>query len=282
MKRLTASLAIVVGLLIGGFATASALGATVPSKAAVQTTTSVHVTPWGGNGSGNLPCTGGTLHWIFTGGDQGSYADLYINGVLADGGDQAGPTPGNGAWHFFTPSAGVTTTTPVEVRYDGAQRGVLTISHCEGGTTTSTTTSTVPTTSTTTIPTITTDTAPTTSTTTIPTITTDTAPTTSTSSTAPTTSTTTIPTITTNTVPTTSTSTIPSTSTTTQPSESTLPSESTRPSEAVPTAVDAGISGPTGGSGQPPMMSFVGIFGGLAMAAAGAFALLRRRGQHEA
>jgi hypothetical protein len=30
------------------------------------------------------------------------------------------------------------------------------------------------------------------------------------------------------------------------------------------------------------MMSFVGIVSGLAMAAAGVFALLRRRGQHEA
>src|SRR4051812_11252624 len=144
MKRLTATMAIVIGVLIFGFAATSALGATAssPKAAAVAAT---NQTNWNGvRGANNLPCTGGTLHWIFTGGDKGSFADIYINGVLADGGDQAGPTPGNGAWHFFNSSAGVTSSTDVHVVSDGMVGGLVTISSCAGGTTT--TTVTVPTT----------------------------------------------------------------------------------------------------------------------------------------
>jgi hypothetical protein len=52
----------------------------------------------------------------------------------------------------------------------------------------------------------------------------------------------------------------------------------------VPTEIDAGIGGPTSGSSgsSSHLMSALGIIGGLALAGAGGFALVRRRGQHEA
>ncbi len=90
------------------------------------------------------------------------------------------------------------------------------------------------------------------------------------------------------TVPTTAPTTTQTTETTpVLPSESTrttttnvLPTESTRP---VPTAVEAGISGPPASGGSSShVLSALGILGGLAIAASGAFALMRRRGQHEA
>ncbi len=87
-------------------------------------------------------------------------------------------------------------------------------------------------------------------------------------------------------------STVPTTTQTTEttpvkPTESTrttttrvLPTESTRP---VPTAVEAGISGPpSSGGSSSHLVSAIGILGGLTVAAGGAFALMRRRGQHEA
>ncbi len=92
----------------------------------------------------------------------------------------------------------------------------------------------------------------------------------------------------TTTVPTTTQTTTPVTQTTTTnvlPSTSTrttrvLPTESTRP---VPTAVEAGISGPPASGGSSShILSAIGILGGLTVAAGGAFALMRRRGQHEA
>jgi hypothetical protein len=357
LARLSTAAGGVAVLLAGSAMIASAHTAATAPPAPQAEAMTTHQTSWEGNGKDNLPCTGGTLHWIFTGGDKGTFADLYIDGVFADAGTQAGGS-GNGAWHFYTSSAGVTNGPPrtnVYVSYDGAVKGNLVISHCEEGTTTSTTTettsttstapttsetttstqpttettststvpttsettsttvpttsdttttettttqtSTVPTTSTTTIPTITTDTAPTTSTTststststipttstTIPTITTDTAPTTSTTSTSviPTTSTTTIPTITTDTAPTTSTtsttsaSTLP-TSTSTTPGGQTLPSESTRPGGVVPTAVEAGLEGPSDGDGGgPSLLVLGGLMAGLALLIGGGWSVIR-------
>ena len=180
LARLSTAAGGVIVLLAGSAMIASAHTASAPSQTPhAQTTTTAHQTTWEGNGSDNLPCTGGTLHWIFTGGDNGTFADLYINGLFADAGEQKGAS-GIGAWHFYTPSAGVTAGTNVYVTYDGAARGRLVISHCEEGTTTSTT-STVPTTSTTsTTETTSTSTVPTTSeTTTTETTSTSTVPTSS-------------------------------------------------------------------------------------------------------
>jgi MYXO-CTERM domain-containing protein len=92
---------------------------------------------------------------------------------------------------------------------------------------------------------------------------------------------------------TTPTETTPTETTPTETTVSTLPSESTRPTTSsvlpsestrpIPTAIDAGISGPTSGSGgSSPLIAGIGMLAGLALAVAGAFALIRRRGQHEA
>jgi hypothetical protein len=54
------------------------------------------------------------------------------------------------------------------------------------------------------------------------------------------------------------------------------------PSGTVPTEIEAGISGTSSDAGPSKLMSGLGILGGLALASAGAFALMRRRGQHEA
>jgi hypothetical protein len=235
LARLSSAAGGVIVLLAGSAMIASAHTSS-PAHAPQAQTTATNQTTWQGNGKDNLPCTGGTLHWIFTGGENGTFADLYIDGVFADAGEQKGAS-GKGAWHFYTPSTGVTNGPPrtnVYVTYDGAAGGNLVISHCEEGTTTSTTstTSTVPTTSETTSTTeTTTSTVPTTSETTS----TSTVPTTSeTTSTTETTATTTVPTITTDTAPTTST-TSTTTETTETTSTSTIPTTSETTSETVPT-----------------------------------------------
>lgn len=99
--------------------------------------------------------------------------------------------------------------------------------------------------------------------------------------------TTTVPSTVPTTTQTTETTPVETTETSVLPTESTrttttrvLPTESTRP---VPTAVEAGISGPPASGGSSShLLSAIGIIGGLTVAAGGAFALMRRRGQHEA
>ena len=89
LARLSTAAGGVIVLLAGSAMIASAHTASAPSQTPhAQTTTTAHQTTWEGNGSDNLPCTGGTLHWIFTGGDNGTFADLYINGACS-------PTPAN-------------------------------------------------------------------------------------------------------------------------------------------------------------------------------------------
>jgi hypothetical protein len=155
---------------------------------------SAESTPWTGNGSQNLPCTGGTTLWILAG--FGDSADDVSNVVLHVNGGTFTMTPQGNNFKADVPGPGTSadsTTAFATWTWNGegaAPTAVLTISHCEGGTTTTTTTTT-PTTTTTT-PTTTT-TTPTTTTTT-PTTTTTT-PTTTT--TTPTTTTTTTPTTTT-------------------------------------------------------------------------------------
>jgi hypothetical protein len=84
-------------------------------------------------GADNLPCTGGTLLWIFTG-QTATSATLYLNGNAYPG-DQRG----NGAYQFTTPGTGVTTSSNAVVQYTGPVQtnAVVTISHCTSGQTTS-------------------------------------------------------------------------------------------------------------------------------------------------
>jgi hypothetical protein len=90
-----------------------------------------HSLAWNGKrGADNLPCTGGTLLWIFTG--QGATsATLYLNGNAYPG-DQMG---NHGSYHFTTPGTGVTKTSSAVVQYTGPVQtnAVVTISHCDGG-----------------------------------------------------------------------------------------------------------------------------------------------------
>ena len=153
------------------------------------------------NGAGFVPCVGGQTLWILTG--FGNEAAFVTNVSLNVNGDSGAMAPqGNNFRRLVNgPNTTAANTNAVATWTWDDSKGdpptpILTLSHCEGGTTTTTTT-TVPTT-TTTVPTTTT-TVPTT-TTTVPTTTT-TVPTTTT--TVPTT-TTTVPTTTT-TVPTTTT-----------------------------------------------------------------------------
>src|SRR5215211_3204022 len=156
-------------------------------------------TPWDGNGSRFLPCTGGTSLWILAG--FGSEADDVTNVVLHVNGQTFTMGQVGNNFKADVPGPGTTaanTTAFATWTWNGtgdAPTAVLTISHCEGATTTTTTT--VPTT-TTSVPTTTT--AVPTTTTSVPTTTTS-VPTTTTS--VPTT-TTSVPTTTTS-VPTTTT-----------------------------------------------------------------------------
>jgi hypothetical protein len=100
-----------------------------------------HTTTWNGvRGADNLPCEAGSLLWIFTGHDATS-ATLHL-----DGASYTGNQRGTGAYQFTTPGSGVTSNSSAYVVYTGPvqSRAVVTISHCDGGTTT--TTVTVPTT----------------------------------------------------------------------------------------------------------------------------------------
>jgi hypothetical protein len=200
---------------------------------------STESTPWDGNGSQFLPCTG-TLHWIFTGwGNDFSEVSnpvLHVNGQTYSMSQQ-----GNGnVFEAFVPGP-LPPNTDAFATWTWNEAGdrpspVLTISGCAG--TTTTTTTSPPTTTTTTTPTTTT-TTPTTTTTT-PTTTTTT-PTTTT--TTPTTTTTTPTTTTTTPGGGGGTTTAPTTTTTTTPivAPTTVHNTSTTPAaEVLPTTVRPG------------------------------------------
>jgi hypothetical protein len=133
---------------------------------------STQQTTWNGvNGAGFLPCSGGTSLWILAG--FGNDAQFVSNVTLTVNGDSGAMTPsGNNFKRDVNgPGTSAANTTAVATwTWDDSQgeppTPVLTISHCEAGTTTTTTT--VPTTTTTTtVPTTTTTTTvPTTTTTT--------------------------------------------------------------------------------------------------------------------
>jgi hypothetical protein len=202
----------------------------------------VVTTPWGGNGSSLVDCTG-TTHWIFTGWGndfaEASNPVLHVNGQTFSMSQQ-----GNGnVFEAFVPGPISTSPNPFAT-WTWNEAGdrptpVLTISGCEGGTTTTTTT-TPPETTTTTVPTTTT-TVPTT-TTTVPTTTT----------TVPTT-TTTVPTTTT-TVPTTTTTTgSPTVEPTTVTPTTTTPRTTTRAPTVAPTTVSPGGTAFTGAENVVPI-----------------------------
>src|SRR6478735_9004229 len=93
--------------------------------------------PWTGNGYPNETCTGDqtTALWVWTG---DSPTSLTINGNVQSG---TWTHNGNGSWHFtVTLGAGNWPPSSASVEYTGGS-GVLTLSHCDGGTVTTTTTS---------------------------------------------------------------------------------------------------------------------------------------------
>ncbi len=246
MKRLVYVLVAAVAALVAGFGVLSNASAS-SSTAALGNPTFTQ--DWNGAGSEFLPCEAGTLTWEFNLAGP-TQADPSVT-LTVNGANYPGVQTGDFTYSFTSPGAGVTTSSNVFVTYSAPkklQEAAVSIVSCD----TEETTSTSPTESTNTSPTESTNTSPTESTNTSPTESTNTSP---------------------------SESTLPSESTRTSPNESTLPSESTRP---VPTAVDAGVSGPTSGGGSSHLGSVLGVLGGLALASAGAFALMRRRGQHEA
>ena len=109
------------------------------------------VTPWGGNGSNNLPCSG-TTHWIFSGWGNDFGEVVGLPTLTVNGQQFAMQLQGNGnVFEAFVPgplAAGATASAAWTWNEAGDQpTPVLTISGCEQGTTTTTTT--VPTTTTT-------------------------------------------------------------------------------------------------------------------------------------
>lgn len=97
---------------------------------------------WTGNGSGNIEGCETGLHWILTPAGPGSLqsATLYVDfgsGYVSYAGYQPGGQ-GNGAFHFDS-AAGSVTAAYADYTYDGdiqTENVVLTISHCNDGTTT--------------------------------------------------------------------------------------------------------------------------------------------------
>jgi hypothetical protein len=125
MKRIIIS---IVATLITAFA---AIAVTTNFSSSGANAVESQQLQWNGKrGADNLPCTGGTLLWIFTGHDATS-ATLYLDGQAYPG-DQMGK---HGSYHFTTPGTGVTTSSSAVVYYDGAKdkNAVVTISHCTDG-----------------------------------------------------------------------------------------------------------------------------------------------------
>jgi hypothetical protein len=128
MKRIIITIVATIATAFGAIALTTNFSATGAN--AVEET---HQLAWNGKrGADNLPCTGGTLLWIFTGNNAAS-ATLYVNGTAYPGTQQ-----GTGAYQFTTPGTGVTKNTSAVVTYTGAldSNAVVTISHCTTGSTT--------------------------------------------------------------------------------------------------------------------------------------------------
>ena len=125
MKRLIISIMATIMCAFGAVAVVTNF-TTTGANAVVES----HSLDWNHKrGADNLPCTGGTLLWIFTG-HTATSATLYLNGNAYPG-DQRG----NGAYQFTTPGTGVTTSSSATVQYTGPGQtnAVVTISHCDGG-----------------------------------------------------------------------------------------------------------------------------------------------------
>ena len=89
---------------------------------------------WDGNGSQNLPCSGGE-HWVLANAQDVTGAELFVDGVDSGAFEQHG----QGAWSIDT-DFGFDGTESVSAQWQGDGSPQLVLSHCDSGETTGGTT----------------------------------------------------------------------------------------------------------------------------------------------